>query len=269
MKKTLKYLWCITLGLSLWALNGCKTAPVTGRSQLSLVSTEQAMQMGLSEFDKMKQEQKIDTNPDHNALVQKVGKRVAAAASKDMPDAQWEFVVFDSPEANAFCLPGGKVGVYSGILPITQDEAGLATVLGHEIAHASAHHGQERMSQQMVAQGGEQLIGAALGSKSQTTQQLAALAYGAGSQYGVLMPFSRKQESEADHIGLIYMSKAGYDPKAALAFWQRFAEYNKQQGGGKSFAFLSDHPVDSTRIADIQKWLPEAQAVYAGGQAKK
>ncbi|EEF61583.1 M48 family metallopeptidase [Pedosphaera parvula] len=266
-QKTLKYLSCITFGLSIWTLTGCQTAPVTGRSQLSLVSADQATQMGLSEFDKMKKEQKISTNPAENALVQKVGKRIAEVAGKDMPNAQWEFVVFDSKEANAFCLPGGKVGVYSGILPITQDEAGLATVLGHEIAHATAHHGDERMSHQMVAQEGQQLIGTALGNKSQTTQQLAALAYGAGSQYGVLMPFSRKQESEADHIGLVYMSKAGYDPKAALAFWQRFAEYNKQQGGGTTPGFLSDHPVDATRIADIQKWLPEAQA--ASNQTSK
>src|SRR5262249_36924110 len=151
-----------------------------------------------------------------------------------------------------------KVGVYSGLLPITKDEAGLATVIGHEVAHAAAHHGEERMSQQMLAQGGAQVLGSALGNTSQMTQQVAALAYGAGTQVGVLLPFSRKQESEADHIGLVYMAKAGYNPQAAVDFWTRFADYNKQNGGGSGLAFLSTHPVDSVRIEQIQKWMPEA-----------
>jgi metalloendopeptidase OMA1, mitochondrial len=258
----------MTLALAILVLNGCTTAPVTGRKQLSLVSSDQTAQMGLTEFDKMKKEQKIDTDPARNALVQKVGKRIAGVAGKDMPNAQWEFVVFDSKEANAFCLPGGKVGVYSGILPITKDEAGLATVLGHEIAHATARHGDERMSQMMVAQQGQQLLGTAVANKSQMTQQVVSLAYGATSQVGVLLPFSRKQESEADHIGLVYMAQAGYDPKAAIDFWTRFADYSKQNGGGSQIGFLSDHPVDSVRIEQLKTWLPEAQVAFAKGTTR-
>ncbi|MDB6124265.1 MAG: Peptidase Ste24p [Pedosphaera sp.] len=265
MKNIIRHLIAITGVAAIIILSGCTTAPVTGRKQLSLVSSDQTAQLGLTEFDKMKKEQKIDTDPAHNALVQKVGKRIATVAGKDMPNAQWEFVVFDSPEANAFCLPGGKVGVYSGILPITRDEAGLATVLGHEIAHATAKHGDERMSQQMIAQQGQQLLGSAVGEKSQMTQQLVGLAYGATSQVGVMLPFSRKQESEADHIGLIYMARAGYDPQAAIDFWIRFADYSKQNGGGSKFAFLSDHPVDSVRIEQLKQWQPEAKAAFTQG----
>src|SRR5438128_8879670 len=144
----------------------CKTAPVTGRKQLSFISESQEMQLGLTEFDKMKQDQPVSKDPALNALVQKVGKQIAQAAGQDLPNAQWEFVVFESKEANAFCLPGGKVGVYTGLLPITKDEAGLATVLGHEVAHAAAHHGSERMSEALVMQGGGQLLGGALSSSS-------------------------------------------------------------------------------------------------------
>src|SRR5439155_27299920 len=150
-------------GLVLLGIDSCSTVPVTGRKQLNFVSAGEEVQLGLTSFEKMKQETPISRDPAANALVQKVGRRIAAVASKDLPNAQWEFVVFDSKEANAFCLPGGKVGVYSGILPITKDEAGLATVLGHEIAHAVLHHGSERMSEAMLMQGGAQVVGSALG----------------------------------------------------------------------------------------------------------
>jgi len=260
--------WVFSLGLAsavLVILAACTTAPVTGRKQLSLVSADQETQLGLSEFDKMKKETPISNDPQSNALVQKVGKRIAAVASKDLPGAQWEFVVFESKEANAFCLPGGKVGVYTGILPITKTEEGLATVLGHEIAHAAAHHGAERMSDALAAQTGAQLAGAAASSYNQNLGSLATTAFPALAQVGVILPFSRIQESEADHIGLIYMARAGYDPKAAVDFWQRFAEYNKSQGGGGGIALLRTHPVDEVRIADLKKWLPEAQAAANGG----
>ena len=250
--------------LFLLILIACTTAPVTGRKQLSLVSSSQEMQLGLSEFEKLKQETPISKDPQANALVQKVGKRIAAVASKDLPDAKWEFVVFESKEANAFCLPGGKVGVYTGILPITKTEEGLATVLGHEIAHAAAHHGAERMSDALAAQAGSELAGAAASSYNQNLGSLAATAFPALAQVGILLPFSRKQESEADHIGVIYMARAGYDPQAAVEFWQRFSEYNKAQGGGGGIALLRTHPVDEVRIADLKKWLPEAQAQATG-----
>jgi predicted Zn-dependent protease len=244
---------------------GCSTAPITGRHQLSLVGAGQETELGISEFDKLKQSTPVSHDPAANELVQKVGRRIAAAAEKDLPNAEWEFVVFESKEANAFCLPGGKVGVYTGILPITKDEAGLATVLGHEVAHAAAHHGAERMSDQLAAQGAGQLLGVGLSTADPRIQSIVSLAYPTVAQVGVLLPFSRKQESEADHIGLFYMARAGYDPHAAVEFWQRFAEYNKAQGSSGGFAFLRTHPVDDLRIKQLQSWLPEAMAQYKPG----
>lgn len=240
-------------------LVGCATAPVTGRRQLSLVSADQEMQLGLTSFEQLKKDTPISNDPAANALVQKVGKRIAAAAAKDLPNAQWEFVVFESKEANAFCLPGGKIGVYTGILPITKDESGLATVLGHEVAHAAAHHGAERMSYQMAVQGGEQLLTTGLASSDPKVQALATAAYGAGSQVGVLLPFSRKDESEADHIGLVYMARAGYDPREALNFWGRFAAATPSPSGP---AFLSTHPVTQVRIDQLKQEMPQALAEF-------
>lgn len=264
--KCLNYILCAAMAIGLFFSTGCSTVPVTGRSQLNLVSSSEEMQLGLSSFDELKKETPISKDAALNEMVQRVGKRIAAVAGKDMPDAQWEFVVFDSKEANAFCLPGGKVGVYTGILPITKDDNGLATVIGHEVAHAVAHHGAERMTQAMGLQGVGQLTGALVGSsKFSQYQDLYMSLYGVGSQVAVELPHSRAQESEADHIGLIYMARAGYDPKEAVTFWQRFSDYNKQQGGGgTSFLskFLSTHPVDEVRIEQLKKWQPEAQAEF-------
>jgi metalloendopeptidase OMA1, mitochondrial len=251
--------------ICLW-LSGCTTVPVTGRRELNFISSDQEMQLGLTSFDQLKKETPINHDPAINAMVQRVGKRIAAVASKDMPDAKWEFVVFESKEANAFCLPGGKVGVYSGILPITQNDAGLATVIGHEVGHAVAHHGASRMSEAMVAQGLGNAAGAYLGStKYAQYQNLFMGAYGVGSKVAVELPHSRGQESEADHIGIIYMARAGYDPRESIAFWKRFAAYSAEQGGQQSFLskFLSTHPLDSQRIQDLEKLLPEAEAEYA------
>ena len=236
--------------------------PVTGRSQLRIIPADQEMQLGLSSFEQLKKETPISKDPAANALLQKVGKRIAAVASADLPNAQWEFVVFESKEANAFCLPGGKIGVYTGILPITKDEEGLATVLGHEVAHAAAHHGSERMSQSMLMEAGGQMLGASLSAYDPKIQALATSAYGVGSQVGVLLPFSRKDESEADHIGLIYMARAGYNPQAALAFWKRFAAATAGDGGTPWF--LRTHPLTETRINDIQKEMAQAMAEYKG-----
>jgi predicted Zn-dependent protease len=244
-------------------LAGCYTNPVTGRKELSLVSSDQEMQLGLGEFEKMKKEVPISHDPAANALLQKVGKRIAAVADKDMPNANWEFVVFESKEANAFCLPGGKIGVYTGLLPITKDEAGLATVLGHEVAHATSHHAAERMSEGMLIEGGGKAIGALSSSAKPITQNVISAAYGIGGPLLVQLPHSRKQESEADHVGLIYMTRAGYAPEAALEFWQRFSAFNAQSGKGGP-AFLRTHPVDSTRIEQIAKWIPEVKAAAAG-----
>jgi metalloendopeptidase OMA1, mitochondrial len=249
------------IGLLAVSLSGCNTVPVTGRTQLNIMSMGQEMQLGLTSFDQLKKETPISKDPAANALVQKVGHRIAAVANGDMPGAQWEFVVFESKEANAFCLPGGKVGVYTGILPLTKDEAGLATVIGHEVAHAVARHGGERMTEAMGLQLGGQILGATLSNSDPRMQAAANAAYGLTSQVGVALPHSRAQESEADHIGLIYMARAGYDPEAAVAFWQRFADFNKQQGGSTP-VFLRTHPADATRIQQLEVWMPAALAQY-------
>jgi predicted Zn-dependent protease len=243
------------------AASGCSTVPITGRSQFTaLVSPDQEMSLGLSSFNELKKGTPISHDAAANALVQKVGHRIAATAGADMPNAQWEFVVFESKEANAFCLPGGKVGVYTGILPITKDEAGLATVIGHEVAHAVARHGAERMSEGLLIQLGGQALGTALANSDPRVATLSNAAYGLTTQVGRELPHSRAQESEADHIGLIYLARAGYNPEAAVQFWQRFSAYNQQNGGGNTPAFLRTHPTDETRIKQLQGWLPEARA---------
>ena len=250
----------LTLSTALMAslLVGCTTVPETGRKQLNFMNPQEEMKLGFTEFEKMKQETPISKDAKMNALVTKVGQRIAAVAN--LPDAQWEFVVFDSKEANAFCLPGGKVGVYTGILPITKDEAGLATVIGHEVAHAVARHGGERISHAM----GIQMIGQVDGSATAKSKYAALIqtAYGLGTEVGVSLPHSRSQESEADHIGLIYMARAGYDPEAAVAFWQRFGEYNNAAGGSETPWFLRTHPMDATRVEQLKGWLPEAKTQY-------
>jgi predicted Zn-dependent protease len=240
-------------------LTACNTVPVTGRRQLNFIPAGQEMELGMTSFNEMKTNTPINHDPAINALVQKVGSRIAAVAN--LPGAQWEFVVFESPEANAFCLPGGKVGVYTGILPITKDEAGLATVIGHEVAHAIARHGAERMSEQLIINGGSELIGSGIFKADPKVLAIATQVYGTGAQVGVALPHSRSQESEADHIGIVYMAQAGYPPEAAVAFWQRFAAFNKQSGSTTPW-FLRTHPLDDARIAQLQAWLPEAKLQY-------
>jgi predicted Zn-dependent protease len=214
----------------------------------------------LTEFDKMKQSTPISRDPEINSLVQRVGKRIAAVAP--LPNAQWEFVVFDQPDtANAFCLPGGKVGVYTGILSITKDEAGLATVIGHEVSHAVARHGGERMSHALLTQVGGQAFGLALRNNSEQTRNLFLGIYGGAAQVGWTLPHSRQQEMEADRLGLTYMARAGYDPREAVEFWKRFKAYNDSHGN-KQWQFLSTHPVDDARIVQLNDLLPAAEAEY-------
>jgi predicted Zn-dependent protease len=235
-------------------LAGCATVPETGRSQLLLVSPAQEAQLGFQEFEKLKKSVPISKDQSANAQLQRVGQRIAAVAP--LPNARWEFVLFDKPnEPNAFCLPGGKVGVYSGILPITKDDAGLATVIGHEVAHAVARHGAERMSENALFQVIEEV---ALGRSSETSRAIIQQAYG----YGVALPHSRSQELEADRLGVLYMARAGYDPREALAFWKRFAEYKNKHGGGKQIEFLSTHPLDDQRIRQIEGLIPQAEMEY-------
>jgi len=241
-------------------LIACYVNPLTKRRELMLVTPQDEVSLGISTFDTLKRTTPISTDAQQTDMVRRVGQRIAAAVT--LPEAQWEFVLFNAPKtANAFCLPGGKIGVYSGILPLTQDENGMAVVLGHEVSHAVARHGGERMSQQLMLQLGGMGLAVALQEQPQKTQQLAVVAYGAGTTLGYSLPFSRKEESEADYMGLLTMAKAGYDPHGAITFWNRFKAYSNSHGGEPP-AFLSDHPLDQTRINDLQSHMPEAVSIY-------
>jgi predicted Zn-dependent protease len=241
-------------------VGGCVTNPETGRRQLLLVSESEITQLGVSSFEQMKKETPISKDPKANELVQRVGKRIASVVN--LPGAQWEFVVFESKEVNAFCLPGGKIGIYTGILPITKDEAGLAAVMGHEVAHATLQHGRERVSEGIATQAIGQGLGAAVNAADPRWTSAFNQLYMPAAQLGVALPHSRTQEAEADWRGLIYMAKAGYDPEAAVAFWERFAAFNKQAGGGGTPWFLRTHPLDETRIANLKKRMAEAKAQF-------
>lgn len=243
--------------LVLLAAAACQTVPVTGRSQLVLISQGEETAMGLDSYQQVIQKSKVSTDPRLNEQVTRVGRRIAEATGRT--DYQWEFRVIEDKQVNAFCLPGGKVAVYTGILPVTRDDDGLAAVLGHEVAHAVARHGAERLSQSMVVQSGLGVVQAGLAARDPIVVQSVTAALGAGASVGLLLPWSRAQESEADHLGLIYMAKAGYQPRAARDLWVRMSELS---GGNQKIEFLSTHPSDTTRIAQIEGWLPEAQQYY-------
>lgn len=225
-----------------------------------LLGAAEEQQLGLTAFTELKKQVPISKDAAANAMLQNVGRRIAGVAP--LPNPQWEFILFESPEANAFCLPGGKVGVYTGILKVTKDEGGLAAVVGHEVAHAVARHGGERVSQAMSLELGGSLLGVAISGSDPRVQALTSVAYGIGSQVGVALPHSRKQESEADRLGLRYMARAGFNPEASVAFWERFAEFNRQAGAGGGPNFLRTHPLDEVRIRQLKEWLPEAKAMY-------
>lgn len=235
----------------------CRTVPYTGRKQLSLIPADQEAALGVAAYQDTLKKEKLSTDPAKTAMVERVGRRIASAAER--PDFQWEFKLIENDEVvNAFCLPGGKVAVYTGILKIAQDDTGLAVVMGHEVAHALARHGGERMSQGMLAQLGGVALSVAMSQRPQETQAMAAQAYGLGVGVGVLLPYGRHQESEADQIGLILMAKAGYEPEAAVGFWQRMAAGEK--GGGTGLErFLRTHPTSEDRIENLRKLIPEAR----------
>ncbi len=251
-------LWLVLTAL----LVACAQVPGTGRTQLRLIPLDQEIAMGVAEFQRLKAQQPILRDPRVQAEVRAVGERIAAVAP--LPGAQWEFVVFDAPKvANAFCLPGGKVGVYSGLLPYTRDAGGLATVIGHEVAHAAAHHGAERLSQLMLVELGGLFLDQLLGDVPEQRRRLIQMAYGVGTTLAVVLPYSRRQELEADRLGLMYMARAGFDPRAALAFWRRFAE----AGGPSPPEFLSTHPADEHRIAQLERLMPQALEIYRQAKA--
>ncbi|MCH7517843.1 MAG: M48 family metallopeptidase [Candidatus Dadabacteria bacterium] len=237
----------------------CYKAPVTGRSQFIIITQSQENEMGITAFREVLKNEQISTNQSYNNSVTRVGQRIAAVS--DTQNYKWDFkVIEDDEQINAFALPGGKVAVYTGILPVAETDAGLATVMAHEVAHVAARHGGERVSVGILAQLGAVGVGAAMGGSDPFVYEAVMQAYGLGANVGVLLPFSRSQESEADRIGLVYMAKAGYDPREAVAFWQRMDEAVK--GNPQPPEFLSTHPGYGTRIRNLQQWLPEAMVYY-------
>lgn len=251
-------LWLfLALGLT-FLVAACATAPYTGRRQLLLTSEGREGSMGLQAFQDAKRRFPVSRDPELNQMVQRVGQKIAAAANR--PDYRWDFVVFkNDKEANAFCLPGGKVGIFTGILKYTQDEAGLATVMAHEAGHAIARHAGERMSQSMLAQAGGLGLGLGLGGVNPAAGQAVMQGYSLGTQMGILLPYSRSQEYEADRIGMILLAKAGYDPGCALDFWKRMLA---KERGPNLPQFLSTHPKDANRIKEMAAFLPQAQKYY-------
>jgi metalloendopeptidase OMA1, mitochondrial len=235
------------------SLFSCTTAPYTGRSQLMLVSEPEEVKLGAEAFTEQLRDSVLSDNADAYRIVRKVGERIARAANK--PDYQWEFRVFDDPEqVNAFCLPGGKVGVYTGIFPIARDEAGLAVIVGHEVAHALLRHAGERISRAQLVGAGVGLAGAAGGG---TIGSLLGL----GANVGLMLPFSRSQESEADKVGVILMAKAGYDPRVSVPLWQRMEQRSKEKSNAPP-EFLSTHPSSATRIQELRDYMPQALEYY-------
>ena len=246
----------------------CSSVPLTGRSQLNMIPSSEMLTMSFQQYDQFLKESKVITNTSEVSMVKQTGAKIQNAVERYMSENKlserlegykWDFNLVEDEQVNAWCMPGGKVVVYTGILPVTQDETGLAVVMGHEIAHAIAEHGNERMSQQLLQQVGAVGLMAAMQDEPAETQALWLSVYGVGTTVGIMLPYSRTQESEADHLGLIFMAMAGYDPHAAPEFWKRMAA-SKQ--GGSPPEFLSTHPSDQTRIDDITAWIPEAMKYY-------
>ncbi len=255
------------LAVAAMLLTSCGSVPITGRKQLSLVSDAEVLQASLEQYSSFMQTAQISTQKTKSAQVTRVGQRIAAATEaylkyagmeSELQNFAWEFNLVKSDDVNAWCMPGGKIVVYEGIMNLVGSDDELAVVIGHEVAHAVAKHSNERMSQQVLAQYGASAVGIFTSGKSAATQQIAQQVYGLGAQYGVMQPFSRKHESEADKMGLVLMTIAGYNPDVAVTFWQKMAATTTQEPP----EFMSSHPSHATRIADIQKWLPEVKKQY-------
>lgn len=246
----------------------CATVPVTGRRQLDLVNSSEINSMAAGQYSDVIRKGPLSTNQEQVAMIKRVGTRIQKAveqymaskgASDQLAGFAWEFnLIQDDKTVNAWCMPGGKVAFYTAILPICKDETGIAVVMGHEVAHAIANHGRERMSQGLIQQFGLSTLGAAMGQNPTATKELLLQAVGMGSNLGMLS-FSRQHESEADHIGLIFMAIAGYDPQQAPKFWERMTA---GANGQKPPEFMSTHPSDETRIKQLNEWMPEAMGYY-------
>ena len=259
----------VVAGLGVTVVSGCETNPYTGRSQLMMTSVSEEMQLGARAYSQVKNDPKLRQSQDPREIepVKRVAARIVEAAKRskyaEMANQfQWEVTIIkDDKTANAFALPGGKMAVYTGIFPMAKTEAGLAAVLGYEVTHALARHGAERMSQGQLTNAGLQIIGVAAGAAGGGGMlgQSAMAALGVGAQVGVLLPFSRKHESEADYVGILLAADAGYDPREAIALWERMGQMS---GGGAPSEFMSTHPSHETRIDQLKKWMPEAMAIY-------
>jgi predicted Zn-dependent protease len=260
-------LWMATWSIALVVV-ACAKVPITGRSQLNLIPDGEMLSMSAQQYQAFLKENKLSQDRARTEEVKRVGVRIQGAVeryfrengmAKELQNYSWEFNLVENKELNAWCMSGGKVVFYTGILPVCKDEAGIAVVMGHEVAHAVAKHGSERMSQGLLAEMGGAALSTALSKEPERTQSLFLTAFGVGVQYGALLPFSRGQESEADHLGLVFMSMAGYDPETAVGFWERMAS---EKTGGAPPEFMSTHPSDATRIQKIRELLPEAKRYY-------
>ena len=260
MKQTYKQI--IAAAILALLFIGCSKAPITGRNQLIMVSPQQELALGFESAKQVLQSEKVSTDPQKNAMVKRIGQRIAQVATAQYPTAKnftWEFFVIDNDEeANAFCLPGGKVFVYTGIFKYAANDDELAAVMGHEIGHALARHGAERMSRGRLQQVGGQVLGAVMvGRGNPKNTAMVMQAFGIGSQLGVMLPHSRTQEYEADNIGLVLSAKAGYNPQSALTFWEKFAK-----SGNAQPEYLSTHPAPTNRISKIKALLPKVMPIY-------
>ncbi len=254
MVKTVRLLLLFTAALLLFV--ACSKTPYTHRNQVVIFSPQQELQMGYQSAQQILQKERVSNDPRLNAIVRKVGTKIARAAAQ--PGYKWQFFVIDKDVPNAFCLPGGKVFVYSGLFRAVQNEDQLATVIGHEVAHAIARHGAERMSMIELGRMGKQIAAQAIGGGKYAS--MINQAYGAGETFGLVLPFSRKFEYEADEIGLYLMTKAGYDPRQALAFWQNMMRLTRNSR--KPPEFLSTHPADQHRIERLKRLIPKALKYY-------
>ena len=259
--------WMIPAGFGVCSCVGCRTTPITHRSQLLLIPESEEIQMGVASYNDVKTKNKISTNAKYNEVVGRVGQRLAEAARKQNlgTNFDWEFTVIADQTQNAFCLPGGKVAFYEGILPVCQNEAGVAVVMSHEISHALARHGGERMTQQLEVQGAGKIIQAIAQRKAPDKEQVFMSVYNTGAKYGFVLPYSRKHKSEADEMGIHIMAEAGYDPNEAPKFWERFAASHQ---GQKPPEFQSTHPSDEHRAAALRAILPQAVQEYQAAPNK-
>ena len=248
-------------------LASCSTVPLTGRKQMLLVSDSEVLSSSLTQYNDYIKSAKKSTNATQTAMVVRVGKKIASATetylrangmASEIKNFAWEFNLVQDPQVNAFCMPGGKIVVYEGLMKLVSSDDELAVVVGHEVAHAVAKHSNERLSQQVMAQYGANILNSLVSDKSAAVQKVAGTVYGIGAQYGMMLPFSRKHESEADYMGLVFMTIAGYNPDVAVGFWQKMSAGS----GGSVPEFMSTHPSDATRIADIRKALPGIKAKY-------